>query len=171
MKYKEKIFLQVIVCCMIFTVVKAGSILNIKELDGIKNAVKEQFEKNYSVDEVKEAGSELLERAKGAPEVIASTIIQANQLGEYGQPIDEDTDKKVRCVYATNAGRVITSGIRKELGSFVKIQHDTKISTYGNLKEIKVVQGDKVKKGDIICTYESGSSKKFYYNLEENLQT
>ena len=91
MKYKEKIFLQVIVCCMIFTVVKAGSILNIKELDGIKCAVKEQFEKNYSVDEVKEAGSELLERAKGAPEVIASTIIQANQLGEYGQPIDEDT--------------------------------------------------------------------------------
>ena len=65
MKYKEKIFLQVIVCCMIFTVVKAGNILNIKELDGIKNAVKEQFEKNYSVDEVKEAGSELLERAKG----------------------------------------------------------------------------------------------------------
>ena len=44
MKYKEKIFLQVIVCCMIFTVVKAGSILNIKELDGIKCAVKEQFE-------------------------------------------------------------------------------------------------------------------------------
>lgn len=100
-----------------------------------------------------------------------STIIQANQLGEYGQPIDEDTDKKVRCVYATNAGMVITSGISKELGSFVKIQHDTKISTYGSLTEVKVVQGDKVKKGDIIGTYESGSSKKFYYNLEENLQT
>lgn len=171
MKYREKIFLQVIICCMIFTVVKAGSILNIKELSGFKTSVKEQFEKDYSIEEVKEAGSALLEKAKDTPAAIASSVISANKLGEYGQPIDEDTSMKVRCVYATNAGKVIASGISKELGGFVKILHDTKVSTYGHLSEIKVVQGDKVKKGDIIGTYESRTNKKFFYDLEENLQT
>ncbi len=170
MKYKEKFFLQVIICCMIFTLAKAGGVLDIPSFDGVKTVAKEQLEKNYSIDEVKTSCRELLEKAKETPAVIASAIMQANELGKYGQPIDEDSNLKERCVYAVNAGEVITSGISKELGSFVKILHDTKISTYGNLSEIRAVQGDKVRKGDIIGIYKSDSDKDFYYNLEENSQ-
>lgn len=175
MKYKEKIFLQVIICCMLFTLAKAGGAIEIKGLADMKTAVKEEFSKDYSIGEVKTACREFFEKAKEAPAVITSAIIQANELGEYGQPIDEDSDTKERCIYAVSAGEVVVSGISKELGSFVKILHDTKISTYGNLSEIKAVQGDKVRKGDIIGTYKSDSEKKFYYNIEEisqeNLQT
>lgn len=170
MKYKEKIFLQVIICCMIFTLAKAGSIIDIQGLEGVKTTVKDRFEKNYQVDEVKAACAKLFEKAKETPAVIANAIMQANELGEYGQPIDEDSNLKERCVYAVSAGEVVASGISQELGSFVKILHDTKISTYGNLAEIKAVQGDKVRKGDIIGIYKSDSDKKFYYNLEENSQ-
>ncbi len=170
MKHKEKIFLQVIMCCLIFTLAKAGGVMDIKELEGIKTAAKEQLEKNYSVEEVKASCQVLFEKAKETPAVIASAIVQANRLGEYGQPIDEDADTKERCVYAVGAGEVVASGISKELGAFIKIQHEAKTSTYGNLSEIKVVQGDKVKKGDIIGIYESHSDKEFYYKLEENSQ-
>ena len=171
MDFKEKIFTQAVICCMIFTVVKAGAFLHSDEMNRVKSAIKEQFEKNYTAEEVMETGSALLEKVKKAPAVIASSGVDANRLGEFGEPIDEDASMKVRCVYATNAGKVLSSGISKELGSFVKIQHDKRISTYGNLAEVKVVQGEKVKKGDIIGTYRSDSGKKFYYDLEENLQT
>lgn len=170
MKHREKIFLQVIICCAIFTLAKAGGVIDIEGLEGIKTAAKEQFEKNYSIDEVKASCQTLFEKAKETPAVIASAIVQANRLGEYGKPIDEDSDTKERCVYAVSAGEVVASGISKELGAFVKIRHEAKTSTYGNLSEIKVVQGDKVKKGDIIGIYESHSDKEFYYNLEENSQ-
>ena len=171
MRYKEKIFLQVIICCIIFTLAKAGSTFDIKGFDGIKNAAKEQFEKNYSTTEIKSTCAKLLEKAKETPAVISSAIVQANKLGEYSKPIDEDSNAKVRCVYATNAGRVMSSGISKELGTFIKIEHEATTSTYGNLSRITVVPGDEVKKGDIIGTYETGGDKNFYYDLEENLQT
>lgn len=171
MNFREKVFTQIVVCCMIFTTVKAGGILNIEKLKPLKEAAKESFGHHYTAEEVKAAGSELLERAKTVPTMITTAVESANELGEFGQPIDEDTNIKTRCVYATNGGEVISSGISKDLGCFVRIRHADSISTYGNLTTVKAVQGDKVKKGDIIGTYEKQSEKNFYYDLEENLQT
>lgn len=171
MNFKEKFFTQAVICCMFFTAVKATDFINIDTIKNARTAVETRLERNYTADEVKQAGSQLLEKAKDAPAVITSTVLKANQLGEFGQPIDEDTSLKTRCVYAVNEGSVVASGISGELGSFVKIQHDERVSTYGNLTSIKVIQGDKVRKGDIIGTYDKNSEKKFYYDLEENLQT
>lgn len=171
MDFKGKIFTQTVICCMIFTLVKATDFINIDVIKNARTTVETRLEKNYTAEEVKQAGSELLERAKSAPAVITSAVLKANELGEFGQPIDEDTSMKTRCVYAVNAGTVTASGISGQLGSFVKIQHDKCVSTYGNLTSIKVIQGDKVKKGDIIGTYDKNSEKKFHYDLEENLQT
>lgn len=171
MKRKEIILIQAIICCMIFTFAKTATMLTPDALQPIKDRIKTQLEKNYTVEEAKEAGSELLETVKETPAVIASAVLKANKLSEFGQPIDEKSNQETVCVYATNDGRVISSGISKELGAFIKIQHEESISTYGNLETVLAVQGDKVKKGEIIGTYDKDSSKKFYYDLEENLQT
>lgn len=171
MKRKEIILIQAIICCMIFTFAKTAAMLMPDEMLPVKDRVKTKLEKNYTVDEVKDAGSELLETVKETPAVIAGAIHKANKLSEFGQPIDEASDRETACVYATNDGKVISSGISKELGTFIKIQHEESVSTYGNLETVMTVQGDKVKKGDIIGTYDKDSSKKFYYDLEENLQT
>lgn len=171
MDFKEKIFTQAVICCMIFTLVKATDFINIDVIKNVRTAVETRLERNYTAEEVKQAGSELLERAKSAPAAITSVVVEANQVGEFAQPIDEDTSLKTRCVYAVNSGTVTASGISGELGSFVRIQHEDRVSTYGNLTSIKVIRGDKVRKGDIIGTYDNDSEKKFYYDLEENLQT
>lgn len=171
MNFREKVFTQLVICCIIFTAVKAGEIMQIAALDSLKEGARENFTRNYTLDEIKTAASDLFEKAKNAPTAVATAVISANKLGEFGQPIDEDAGSELTCVYAASSGEVIASGISKELGSFVRIRHDSSISTYGNLSTVRVVQGDHVKKGDIIAMYDTKAGKKFYYDLEENLQT
>lgn len=171
MNFREKIFTQLVICCIIFTAAKAGEIVQIPALDSLKERAKGNFTRNYTLEELRTAASDLFEKAKTAPTAVSTAVVSANKLGEFSQPIDEEGSSELNCVYATSSGEVISSGISKELGSFVRIRHDSSISTYGNLSTVKVVQGDYVKKGDIIATYDKKSEKKFYYDLEENLQS
>ena len=43
------------------------------------------------------------------------------------------------------------------------------MSTYGNLSSISAVMGDRVKKGDIIGTFDSGDGEDFYYKLSDSV--
>ena len=51
----------------------------------------------------------------------------------------------------------------------VKIKHEDKFSVYGNLYTLTVVAGDKVKKGDIIGTFDSKGEEEFYYQLGDSV--
>ena len=66
-------------------------------------------------------------------------------------------------VYAVNNGNVTAAGIDKEIGKFIKIKTDKGIETYGNFCEITVLTGDKVRKGEIIGTFDSSGKYEFIY--------
>ena len=66
-------------------------------------------------------------------------------------------------VYALNSGNVTAAGLDKEIGKFIKIKTDKALETYGNFCEINVLTGDKVRKGDIIGTFDSSGKNEFIY--------
>lgn len=171
MNLKEKIFTQAVICCMIFTVVKAGAFLHSDGINRVKSAVKEQFEKNYTAGEIMETGSALLEKVKKAPAVIASSVAEAtDSASSDNRLMRTQAEKSAVCMQRMRVRFFLRNqqGIRNFCEDTAI---DKRISTYGNLAEVKVVQGEKVKKGDIIGIYRSNGGKKFYYDLEENLQT
>ena len=98
----------------------------------------------------------------------ANSADSANSADEMSSIRRAAESKTTRPVYAPADGIVLTSGIDKNLGMIVKIQHEKQISTCGNLCRVTVVQNDSVKKGDVIGYYDKTCGKDFYYDKEEN---
>ena len=50
------------------------------------------------------------------------------------------------------------------MGMYVKIKHNDKLTTLGNLCQLSVVTGDKVKKGQIIGSFDNKTGAEFLYS-------
>lgn len=86
----------------------------------------------------------------------------------YGEPIDEEFSGSSTSVYAVAGGEVTSVGENEEIGRYVKITHGEKgESLYGNLSTTSVTVPSRVKKGQIIGTYEKSDEKQFYYSFNE----
>ena len=83
-----------------------------------------------------------------------------------GEPIDEKRHGKQSSVYAVDSGQVVATGEDETIGKYVRISHGKEgESLYGNLEKILVKVPVKVKKGQIIGTYNNSSKKEFYYSF------
>lgn len=169
MRYNDKILIQAVICLAIFALVRGAAMIEGDSISKIKDAVKEQSEKNYSIEDIKEAGSDFAGKVVNAPKSITAAVTAANEVGEFGKPIDEDSKEDVLAVHATAGGEVIYAGIDKDLGVCIKIKHEEKTSTYGNLYTLTTVTGERVKKGDIIGTFDNDGEKEFYYQLNDSV--
>lgn len=169
MNYRDKFLVQMMICFTIFAVCRGAAMIDNEKFSEIKNTVAGYLEKNYSMEEIKETGAKLAEKVISAPEVFTSAVMKANEISEFGAPIDEKDTDEVQAVHAVSGGTVVYSGIDKELGFCIRIQHEDKLSTYGNLERISVVMGDRVKKGEIIGTFDKNNDEEFYYQLSESV--
>ena len=167
MNFREKVTAQIIASLMIFSSVKSVGMINWEPVNEMKAWVSSHINTNYTAEEVKAAASELLERAGSAGEVLASAVISANKAGQSDNVLGEADEKGIRVVYAPDGGDVVSVGISDELGMYVRIRHDGKISLYGNLADIAVLTGERVRKGDIIGSYDSNSVNEFIYELTD----
>lgn len=165
----DKLLIQVVACLAIFALVRVSAMIGGETMTKIKTSVKEQAEKNYTVEDIKEAGDRLASQIVSAPAALVSVITQANEAGEFGEPINKNDKDSVKTVHSVGGGVVTYAGIDKELGMCVKIEHEDKVSTYGNLYTLTVVAGDKVQKGGIIGTFDSKGEVEFYYKLEDSV--
>lgn len=166
MKYNDKMLVQAVVCLAIFAIIRGSAMVGGEQIEKVKEAIGRQAQKDYSLEEIKEAGSDFLAKAAGAPKTITTALTNASEAGKFSEPIDKTSDEEISAVHATSDGEVVYSGIDRELGVCVKIRHDEKTSVYGNLHTLTVITGEKVKKGDIIGTYDNTGEKEFYYHLE-----
>ena len=144
-------------------------------LDKAAEAVRE----NYTLAELLQIGERVSETIASAPEKVSEAVVAVNEKGLYGEPLDEGTEAKdisepiEQPVYASAGGRVTRCGMDKRLGLYVVIEHPDsaygkgKISTYGQMSDIRVVSGDRIRKGDLIGSFEAGGEKAFYYALED----
>ena len=169
MNYRDKFLVQMMICFVIFAAARGVAMIDNDKISEIKDTVKGYIEKNYSIDEIKETGADLVDKIVSAPAVLTGAIIQANEINEFGAPIDEKDTDEIQAVHAVSGGRVVYSGIDKEIGLCIKIQHEDKMSTYGNLDSISSVTGERVKKGEIVGTFDKNKEEEFYYQLSDSV--
>lgn len=169
MKFKDKLLVQCVVCLIIFTAVQGSSMIKQEKFVEIKNIIAQRVGVHNSLEDIKEIGLKTIDIILGAPAVLTSAVIEANQVSEFSAPIDKKSDDNIQPVYATSGGVVVYAGIDKEHGSCIKIKHQNKTSVYGNLYTLAVVPGERVTKGKIIATFDNNCGEEFYYQLVDNM--
>ena len=163
MKLRDKIVTQAVICMMIFAVIKTVGLIDAEPINKVKSAVSSYYQKNYTLEDIKDVGSKAVKEAKDIDtELLDELLVKANQLTEEN-PLGKADKNGLQVVYAAEKGTVTEAGIDKEIGSFIKIKSSDSIYTYGNLSELSAVTGDKVKKGDVIGEFNSKEGAEFYY--------
>ena len=164
---RKILIIQTSVCLLLFAAVQSGIHTKDSKLGDFFSRIAEAVKENYTLAELLELGEAAEEAMVMAPSFIGETLMTASELGTYGTPMDENSDEVIKNVYASAGGKVAKSGVSSGLGLYVIIEHTGKISTYGHLSNIRVVTGERVTKGDILGTYDSGQDMDFYYALED----
>ena len=169
MNFKDKLLVQCVACFVIFALVQGSSMIKVESFSKIREEITEQAQVHNSMEDIKKVGSKLVESFMKAPSVLTNAVIDANSGNQFSAPIDKKSSKPVQPVFASAGGVVIYAGIDKELGSCIKIRHQNKFSTYGNLHTIVVVPNERITKGQIIGTFDNNCNKEFYYQLADNM--
>ena len=162
---------QTIVCLAVYAAVHSGmGALTIEKYECIGELVMkitEAVQENYTLAELLELWDDASATVASIPVSVREAVISANQETLYGAPIDAPGDSENRQVYASAGGRVLKSGLQDGLGLYVMVEHQDKISTYGHLSSIRVVEGERIQKGEILGSYDNDSEYDFYYSLED----
>ena len=168
-RYGDKLLIQAVICLTLFAAVRMSAVLDGEITGEIKDYIKVQFEKNYTIEDIRKAGDMLAGKIRETPATIASVITRANEAGEFGTPINKNDKDTIKTVHAVGDGEIIYAGIEKDMGVCIKISHGEKTSVYGNLYTLTAVTGEKVKKGDVIGTFDKNGEKEFYYQLKDSV--
>ncbi len=165
---------QTVICLAVFAAVHSGmgavTVEKYQKIGELIEKITEAVQENYTLAELLEMGEEAASRAVSAPAKISEAVVSANEQSLYGKPLDDEPkepEEPLQPVYAAAGGRVLKSGLQKGLGLYVMVEHESKISTYGHLSAVRVVEGDRITKGEILGSYDSNSGQDFYYSLEE----
>lgn len=169
MKYKEKLLTQTVICLMMVALLRGTAFINNSRIKDVQNTVETELKKHYTVEKINDEKDTILSKIVNVPDALNTLILAANEVSYYNYPIDESNQENVVDIRAVSGGEVIYAGIHKELGVCIRIKHQDKISTYGNLNTISVITGERVNKSEIIGTYSKTSNQEFYYQLEDNM--
>ena len=167
MNFREKFVVQSVICLLIFSAVKTTTMIDVEMMKNLKSWTEEKVTEHYSAEDLKKAAISFFGKAGEAQDIVTSVVIQANEKGRIMQPLGEADSGGIHAVYAPSGGEVVIAGISDEIGLYVKIKHDEQISVCGNLSELAVLTGERVRKGDIIGTFDSNGSADFVYELSD----
>lgn len=165
MRFRERLLKQLIICIIILAGVRSVEMVNMEPVKEMKAFISEHFQRNYTAEDIKNAGSHLLKEAETIHTSVTSAVVKANQPVRGEKTLGKADKNGIQMVYAVNSGTVAAAGMSKELGKYIKIETETDngIETYGNFYEMTVLTGDKVRKGDIIGTFDSSGKHEFIY--------
>lgn len=165
---RKKYFKYQLICCIcIMLCAYVGKTSNVKIIKTIYNVSESEVNRCISREDVEAWSEATLDRIKGTPAHLVSVMVNASENSAYGVPIDEEATDDIKTVHAVSGGVVIASGYSGDLGLYVKIKHEGKVSTYGNLTDISVVVDERVERGEYIGYYDVESKEEFYYELED----
>lgn len=166
---KNKLYFQITACLFLGAAFVCGSAVDNRTFAGYYARVKDAVMEQMTMEDVKEAGAYLKAELSDAPSKMVSAVTEANRKTRYGAPMDEDSGSKIKQVHAAAGGMVTASGKDKARGLYIEIKHDDAVSVYGQLADINVVEDERVQRGEIIGSYDTGSEHDFFYELRENL--
>lgn len=169
----RKVLFRIMVCVFLFTTVQSiGFVKETERKDGghfgafLRNFMV-ALEHNYTVEELLDMTLQLKDTLAETPAMVSTAVNNASLVGQYGQPMDDTKEGSLKQVYAVAGGRVLRVGVQNDIGLYVIIEHTDTISTYGHLIDVTVLSGDRIKKGDIIGSFDSKSGVEFYYEMTD----
>ena len=84
----------------------------------------EHFQRNYTPDDIKTAGSQLLKEASNLHTTVTSAVLKANEPVK-DMALGKADRNGIQMVYAINSGNVTAAGIDEEKGTFIKIEKNS----------------------------------------------
>jgi len=167
MKMKKAI-IQTAVCLALLIVYTITGMVDYPELQDKRDSAVASISKHYSVSDIKDKGKTAVLNVIKAPAVVTGFIISSKEKQEYGLPLDEPENGETGAVYAAAGGRVVETGNNDEYGNYLIIDHEDKISIYGNCDRIYVKEHEHVRKGQVIASFTSDDGKTFLYELKDS---
>ncbi|PWL95518.1 MAG: hypothetical protein DBY07_02110 [Clostridiales bacterium] len=163
---KERLMKQVVMVLLFAVAMLLADHSHIDVLQRGSEAIRMQMAAEYTWDDVKKAGDKTVKTVSSLPGRINGAVQTVTGKPVLGEPIDEKRHGKQSSVYAVDSGQVVATGEDETIGKYVRISHGKEgESLYGNLEKILVKVPVKVKKGQIIGTYNNSSKKEFYYSF------
>ncbi len=163
------IFIKQLIVCIIIVL----CIIMIKKMDiAIVNQQLDNLEAYLTMDITKSdlqvMASTGIEKIKSVPASITTAIKAGDNKMAFSPPIDQVIDDKSKeiMVYSIGGGTVSQVDENEKIGKYIKIVHENGMeSIYGSLSSVMVEDLNKVKKGQIIGTFENKDNNALYFAL------
>ncbi len=169
------IFIKQLIVCIIIVL----CVIVIKKMDiAIVNKQIENLEAYLTMDisksELEVMASTSIEKIKSVPTSIATAFKASDEKMAFSPPIDQvinDKSKEI-VVYSIGGGTVSQVDENEKIGKYIKIVHENGMeSIYGSLNSVQVEDLNKVKKGQIIGTFENKENNALYFALLKDGKT
>ncbi len=160
----KKTIIQIVICALLAAGYGVAWDSDIPMVRKAAQAVSAELNREYSSADIKKGGEIAVQTLVNLPTKLSNAFDKE----EYGEPIDEAFSGDTALVYAVSGGTVTMTGKNADIGNYVVISHGgTAESIYGNLSQIKVAPMQKIKKGDIIGSFDKRTGNDFYYSITE----
>lgn len=163
---KEKLVKQTVMGILLALALLLADHSQIPVLEKGAQQICTQMAVEYTWDDVKKVAGRAAEKVKEFPQKAEKTVRMVTGKPALGEPIDGRRTGRYSSVYAVSSGQVVAAGEDETIGNYVRISHGKEgESLYGNLEKILVKAPAKVKRGQIIGTYDNTDQKDFYYSF------
>ena len=167
MNLRERFVIQTVISLMIFAGVKSISMIDIDKINEAEDFLCSRFEKHYTPEDIEETVSGIFDEINEVHKSVTAAVIEANTEGESEIVLGKKDAEGIQIVYAATGGNVINAGINDKKELFVEISGDDYIYTYCNMSQISVATGERVRKGDIIGTFDNKDDNEFFFEKRE----
>lgn len=165
---KRKIIEQTCFCIIIVLVLFISKNSNSPILERGAETVLNYMETDYTAEDIKNVVNKGKALATALPSKVSGTIAVMTGKMTLGEPIGDDYESGRTAVYADAGGEITSAGENEEIGKYIRITHGNMgESLYGNLETVNVEVPERVKKGQVIGTYNKKDGKEFYYSFKE----
>ena len=162
---KKILCIQICICILIVFGYKAAGRVDSEILNEKRAQAVAAMSKHYTASDIWDKSKKSAAALIKVPVSVTSYVINAQEMQKYADPIDNVTEGSITSVYAVSGGQVIETGENRELGKYIKIQHDGAVSVYGNCRTIYADEGQHVRQGQVIGSFKQEESNRFYYEL------
>ena len=162
----KRFLYQTLACVMIIGIFVYSS-CHTGKLSDITKEIGNAMSREYRPVTISELYGSAAAAAKRIPEFLDQVNETMTRSTLYGEPIDEKDDDGSYMVHSVCGGTVTEIGENNDIGRYAVIRHGTESeSVYGNLSDLSCILNERVRKGDIIGTYDDKCGKGFYYSLD-----
>ncbi len=164
---KKILIMQTCVCILMLCGYSAAGRFDSEKVQEIRSQAVAAMSKHYTVSDIWDKGKSAVSALIRIPTAVTSYVMSTGEPQSYAEPVDPVGVGSITSIYAVSGGQVIETGENEELGKYIKIQHDSAVSVYGQCSRIYAKEGKHVRRGQVIGSFMQEENNEFYYDLIE----